>query len=145
MFAIEPTAVKHPVYDELVSQLMSNSLNHINVTTASHVLSTSSSAMLVNVASSSPSHNVKSTSYPLIIMSSGAGSEKTSNIIATPLPTSNAGHSSKVITVATDAINRTKEITLPTNSVKIFASTWPKLSKGVWHHVIHVCVTVMSL
>ena len=137
MFIIEPTTVSHPVYDELVNHLTNTSLNHTSVTSTSHVLSTSSSAMSVNVASSLPSHNDKSTSYPLIVLTPGAGSEKTSNIMASPLPTSNPGHSSKIITVATDAVNKTKEITLPTNSVKIFASTWPKLSEGVWHHVIH--------
>ena len=65
-----------------------------------------------------------------------ASAVETSSSMASPTPTS--GHTSQVITVATDAINKSKEITLPTNNVKIFASTWPGLSEGVWHHVIHL-------
>ena len=60
-----------------------------------------------------------------------ASAVKTSSSMASPTPTGSHGDSSQVITVATDAINKSKEITLPTNNVKIFASTWPELSEGM--------------
>ena len=134
-----------PVYDDLVNELTNSSLhNHTGTTTnvtttVPHVLSTatSSSSVISHNSSSPPSsspHHDKMTSYPLIVMTPVVTVVKTSSSMASPTPTS--GHTSQVITVATDAMNKSKEITLPTNNVKIFASTWPDLSEGMYHHVI---------
>lgn len=143
--SVEPSSVIQPPYDDLVNEFTNSSLhNHTgtiaNVTTVSHVLSTPSSSSVIahNSSSSlsSSSHHDKVTSY--IVMTPVAGAMETSSLMASPTPTSGDGHTSKVIMVATDAINKSKEITLPTNNVKIFANTWPDLSEGVWHHVIHL-------
>ena len=142
LVTVEPTTAIHPVYDELVNALIDSSLHDhtgtiANPTTVPYVLSTatSSPSTISYNSLSSPSSSLSSsshltTSYPLIVMTPVVSvvKEETSSSMTSPTPIS---HSSQVITVATDAINKSKEITLPTNNVKIFASTWPELSEGV--------------
>lgn len=142
---VEPTtSTVQPEYVELASDL-NNSISHHNSSTvhrnSSAIVSTntSSSTTLHVFSQPSTSHNVQATTHPLVIVPSPTtpvmekASSSSSVTMATPTYAAD-----RVITVATDAINRSKEITLPTDSVKIFASTWPELSKGVWHHVTNV-------
>ena len=137
------TSTVQPEYVELASQLDNSTLHRnssaIVNTTVLHISSSTSSATSHISSRPSTSHNVQATTHPLVVVPSLTTPvmEKTnSSSVTMASPTPAAG--SKVITVATDAINRSKEITLPTDSVKIFASTWPELSKGVWHHVTDV-------
>lgn len=141
---LEPSGIVHPVIDELADELTNSSLHHhaAVITTASHVMSSSmlmSSSLSLTIPSSLPSnssHHLQATSQPLIVSTPVTSpvreKEKNSSSVVKASPALITNHTSKVITVATDAINRTKEITLPTNSVKIFASTWPELSKGMY-------------
>ena len=130
------------MYDELASELNSSSLyNNTGTslnTTFSHILpstSTLSSSTISHTSTSlSTTHHDQATSHPLVVIATSSVKKTSSSSIAIALPTPTTS-TLRVITVATDAVNKAKEITLPTNSVKIFASTWPELSEGVLHHV----------
>lgn len=107
-------------------------------TTFSHILPSTSSSSSSTISHTSTllstTHHDQATSHPLVVIATSSVKKTSSSSIAMALPTPTTS-TLQVITVATDAVNKTKEITLPTNSVKIFASTWPELSEGVLHHV----------
>ncbi|XP_065898238.1 dyslexia-associated protein KIAA0319-like protein [Dysidea avara] len=123
-----PNDEYNPAFEDLADELAGSSsfLSTTDIIPSSVIFITSSSSS--SLAPLASVVVVKDTSYtetPAVTPSPQATSY-TSNVPVPPTPS----HASS-ITVATDALDGNKDITLPVTSVKIFASTWPKLRNGI--------------